>query len=165
MNTLVRPLATSFLLILFFVFSACTPEGHERNWQPLDLTSYGAPISVLAPTDAVIKTGSLKSVLLKDLTIQGGDHYDIQLFYSPAVTNDIAKLKNDNLQNAQSNRYFRKIVREEVAGFIYQSVIDTTETYGFHFTKLQGDLEFNFQTGLGKLFSLEDVQLMYEAVK
>jgi hypothetical protein len=165
MKKIFRPLCFTLLLSIAFTFYTCTPEGHERNWQPVDLTAYGAPISILAPTDAVIKTGSLKSALLKDLTIQGGDDYSIQLFYSPAMTNDIAKLKNDNLQNVQSNRYFRKIVREEVAGFIYQSVIDTTETYGFHFTKLQGDLEFNFQTGMGKLFTLEDVQMMYEAVK
>jgi len=165
MNKLFRPLGITFLLGVAFIFHSCTPDGHERNWQPVDLTSYGAPLSILAPTDAVIKSGSLKSALLKDLTIKGGDDYNIQLFYSPAITNDIAKLKNDHLQNVQSNRYFRKIVREEVAGFIYQSVIDTTETYGFHFTKLQGDLEFNFQTGMSTLFSLEDVQMMYEAVK
>lgn len=157
-------LSLCFICITFILYT-CTPDGHERNWQPIDLTSHGAPVSILAPTDVVIKSGSLKSALLKDLTIKGGEDYNIQLFYSPAITNDIAKLKNDHLQNVQANRYFRKIVREEVAGFIYQSVIDTTETYGFHFTKLQGNLEFNFQTGMGELFSLEDVQMMYEAVK
>ena len=152
------------LLLVFFLLS-CTPEGHVKGWQPLDLLPYGVPVSVLAPPEASVKTGRLHSVLLKDLTIEGGSDYNIQLFYSPAVTNDIARLKNDQVQNVRANRYFQKIVSEEVAGFIYQSMIDSTSSYGFRFVKLQGDLELNFQTGMSHLFSLEEVQLMYEAVK
>ncbi|PSR10335.1 MAG: hypothetical protein DA408_11120 [Bacteroidetes bacterium] len=152
------------LLLVFFMLS-CSPEGHVKGWQPLDLLPYGVPVSVLAPPEAAVKIGRLNSALLKDLTIEGGADYNIQLFYSPAVTNDIARLKNDLLQNVRANRYFRKIVSEEVAGFIYQSMIDSTASYGFRFVKLQGDLELNFQTGMSHLFSLEDAQLMYEAVK
>ena len=102
---------------------------------------------------------------MKDLTIQGSDNYNVQLFYSPAITNDIAKLKNDHLQIVQDNRYFSRIIREEVAGFIYQSVIDSTATYGFRLVKLQGDMELNFQTGMNQLFTQEEAELMYEAVK
>ncbi len=160
-----RSLFTAFCLFLVFFLSNCSSDGHVRGWQPLDLLPYGVAVSVLAPPDAVVKTGSLKSALVSDLTIKGGSDYSIQLFYGPAITNDIARLKNEHMENVRGNRYFKKIVKEEVAGFIYQSVIDSIATYGFRFVKLQGDQELNFQTGLGALFSLEDVQLMYEAVK
>lgn len=160
-----RCLTAAFCLLLVFTICNCTPDGHVRGWQPLDLLPYGVPVSILAPPEAVVKPGNLKSALVNDLTIKGGSDYSIQLFYGPAITNDIAHLKNEHMDNVRANRYFHKIVKEEVAGFIYQSLIDSTATYGFRFVKLQGDQELNFQTGLGALFSLEDVQLMYEAVK
>jgi hypothetical protein len=119
----------------------------------------------MAPPEAEVKKGKLNSMLVSDLTIKGGSDYSIQLFFGPAVTNDIARLKNEHLENVRANRYFRKIVREDAAGFIYESLIDSTKTYGFRYVKLQGDQEQNYQTGLGALFSLDDVQLMYEAVK
>lgn len=131
----------------------------------MDLLPHGIPVSVMAPPNAEVKPGNLKSVLMKDLTILGGDNYNVQLFYSPAVTNDIAKLKNDQLQIVQDNRYYQRLVKEDVAGFIYQSVIDSTATYGFHLVKLQGDLELNFQTGMNQLFTQEEAEMMYEAVK
>ena len=154
-----------FALLATLMIWSCTPDGHEKGWQPLDLLSHGVPVSVMAPPDAQVKSGKLKSALMKDLTIQGGDNYNVQLFYSPAITSDIAKLKNDHLQIVQDNRYFARIVREEVAGFIYQSVIDSTSTYGFRLVKLQGDMELNFQTGMNQLFTQEEAELMYEAVK
>lgn len=165
MNAIPRCLTAAFFLLFIFAITNCTPDGHVRGWQPLDLLSYGVPVSILAPPEAIVKPGKLKSALINDLTIKGGSDYSIQLFYGPAVTNDIARLKNEHVENVRANRYFHKIVREEVAGFIYQSMIDSTATYGFRFVKLQGDQELNFQTGLGALFTLEDVQLMYEAVK
>ena len=156
------------ILCVFFILLiclSCTPDGHEKGWQPLDLLPHGVPVSVMAPPDAKVQSGKLGSVLLKDLTIQGGEDYHVQLFYSPAITNDIAKLKNDQLQIVQDSRYFNRIVKEEVAGFIYQSVIDSTASYGFRLVKLQGDLELNFQTGMNQLFTQEEAELMYEAVK
>ena len=160
-----RSLLAAFCLFLVFFLNNCSDGGHPRGWQPLDLLPHGVSVSVLAPPGAVVKTGNLNSALVSDLTIKGGSDYSIQLFYGPAITNDIARLKSDHLENVRGNRYFNKIVNEEVAGFIYQSMIDSIATYGFRLVKLQGDQELNFQTGLGALFTLEDVQLMYEAVK
>jgi hypothetical protein len=165
MTVFSRSFVAAFFLFMVFFLSSCSADSHVRGWQPLDLLPYGVAVSVLAPPAAVVKTGNLKSALVSDLTIKGGSDYSIQLFYGPAITNDIARLKNEHMENVRGNRYFNKIVKEEVAGFIYESVIDSIATYGFRFVKLQGDQELNFQTGLGALFTLEDVQLMYEAVK
>ena len=155
-----------FVLFLFSaLITSCEPAGHSQGWQPLDLLEHGPAVSIMAPTDAEVKKGSFGSNLMNDLTVKGGDNYNLQIFYGPAITNDIAKLKNDQLQIAQSNRYFKRIVKEEVAGFIYQSMIDSLETYSFNFTKLQGEMELNFQSGMGGIFTLEEAHLMYEGVK
>ena len=165
MNTIsssIRFMTCTFVILLLI---SCEPEGHPKGWQVLDLLPYGPAVTVMAPPDAVIKESGLTSSILKDLTISGSDNYQLQVYYSNSLTNDIAKLKNDQLQIVRSKRYFRRMLKEEVAGFIYQSLIDSVETYSFNFTKLQGDIELNFQSGLSGIFTLEEVEMMYEGVK
>ncbi len=154
----------AYVFAVLFLFS-CEPEGHPKGWQVLDLLPYGPAVTIMAPPDAVVKKSELKSSLIKDLTISGKGNYELQIYYGTSLTNDIAKLKNDQLQIVRNKRYFRRIVKEEVAGFIYQSVIDSIETYSFNFTKLQGEMELNFQSGLSSIFTLEEVEMMYEGVK
>lgn len=165
MNIVHYPKPFLVLLTLFILASSCQPEGHSKGWQPLDLLAHGPPVTIMAPPNAEVKPGQLHSSIMNDLTIKGTDGYNIQLFYGTAITNDIAKLKNDQLQLVRNKRYFNRLVKEEVAGFIYQSMIDSVESYSFNFTKLQGDMELNFQSGLGSIFSLEEAELMYEGVK
>ncbi len=161
-------IASLSLLVYAFALAllqGCSPDAqHPRGWVPLDLLPHGVPTIILAPPDAVVKAGSIQSSMVKDLTITGGKDYSIQLFYSPTLTNDILRLKNEQLQNVRANRYFRKVTKEDSAGFLYQFNVEGTESYGFRYVKLQGDLELVFQTGLGGIFSAEDAQLMYEAV-
>ena len=154
-----------FLMSLALILWACQPEGHPKGWQPLDLLQYGAPVSVLAPPSANVTKGKLSSALFQDLSINGGDDYQVQLFHATAMTNDIAKLKNDQLENVKTNRYFNRVVKEDASGFIYQMVIDSIAAYGFRLVKIQGDMELTFQNGMNKIFDLKEVEMMYEAVK
>ncbi len=153
------------LALAFSLIYACDTDSHPRGWQPLNLMEYGAPVSVLAPTKAEVKKGKMESKLVNDLSIYGGDNYQIQLFYAVAITNDIARIKNDQMEIVKTNRYFHRIVREDVAGFIYEMRMDTVPNYGFQFIKLQGDTELTFQSGMNKIFELEDIEMMYDAVK
>jgi hypothetical protein len=154
--------ATVFMLCLL---ATCAPDGHPKGWQPLDLMGQGVPLTVLAPPDTEIKPGGWESTLLQDLTLDGGEEYNVQLFYTTATSNDIAKLKNDLLQSVKRSRYFQRVVKEDVAGFIYENRIDTIPSFGFRLVKLQGDLEVNFHSGYNQIFTLEEVESMYEAVK
>jgi len=105
MNMIQQHLKTTFtLFFLFFMLTNCEPSGHSKGWQPLDLLTYGPAVSIMAPANAVVKKGQLGSSLMNDLTVKGDDNYSLQIFYGPAITNDIAKLKNDQLQIAQSKR-------------------------------------------------------------
>lgn len=131
----------------------------------LDLLQYGIPITIMAPDSAKVVVGSLS--FSQDITVKSeADKFDLQIFAYDATTNNLAEVKASHLAEVKSNAYFSKILEEEDAGFIYETTFDSTTTsYGFKYLKLQGDKEYIFQTGLIGTFELEDVKMMYEAVK
>ncbi|MEN0002956.1 MAG: hypothetical protein AAF798_02385 [Bacteroidota bacterium] len=153
------------LALLSCALFSCNQEPAEEAWKPLNLLEKaGVPITIMAPDSAEVKLTDLG--ILKDVTIQQGDDYYIQLYAGAAETNDIAKLKSDKLAEVKANRYFSKIMKEEEAGFIYETQIDSTHlNYGFRYAMVKGDMEYTFQTGLIGTFGLEEVERMYEAVK
>ncbi len=153
------------ILIVFsgLLIASCQQE-NAGSWKPKDLLPYGLPVTVLAPDSVEVNSSDLGG-LMKDITLRGGDDYYIQIYASEATTNDIAKLKADQLAEVKSNRYFSRLVSEDEAGFIYESQIDSTNTlYGFRFVRVQGDQELVFQTGLTGIFSQEQAERMYQAV-
>ena len=75
-------------------------------------------------------------------------------------------MKAGKLVEEQANPYFSKIVKDEPAGFNYETKVDsTTQIFNFRYIQLKGDKEYIFQTGLIGRFTLEQVERMYEAVK
>lgn len=153
-----------FFSLLAIHFAACQNEP-GGGLQEADLLAYGIPVTIMAPDSAVIRGGDLGGGLIKDVTIRGEDNYYVQVFATQAETNDIARLKAEQLADVKSIRYFDKIVSEEEDGFIYQTMIDTTASYGFRYIVVQGDLQITFQTGLLGTFSQEEVERMYQAVQ
>ncbi|GJM35332.1 MAG: hypothetical protein DHS20C18_43330 [Saprospiraceae bacterium] len=152
-----------FFLFVALLIGACQQDTGPQ-WTQLDLMSYGIPLNIAAPDSAKVKTTDLG--LMKDITIQEGKDYYVQLYASSASTNDIAKIKADQLSEVKSNRFFSKIVKEETDGFIYETSIDSSNiNYGFRYIYLQGDMEYIFQTGLIGTFTQEQTERMYEAVK
>lgn len=152
------------MLISLFVFN-CQSEP-ESSLQSTDLMSYGVPVSIMTPDSAVIKKRDMAGGLIKDLTIQAGEDFDVQIIASGVETSDIASIKADLLANVKGNRYYSQIIEETEDGFIYETVIDSTfKSYGFRYILIQGDQEILFQSGLAGTFSLEDAKAMYEAVQ
>jgi hypothetical protein len=154
-----------FLLVTLSVFAACNQEPAQEEWPPLSLLDQtGLPITIMAPDSAVVKMSDMG--ILKDITVKGGDNYYLQIYAASATTNDLAKIKSDKLSEVKSNRYFSKIVREEEAGFIYETKIDSTNiNYGFRYALVKGDMEYIFQTGLIGTYELEEIERMYQAVQ
>ncbi len=152
------------LAILFTGLFACQNTS-KTNLKSLDLLQHGIPITIMAPDSAKVVAGSLS--FSQDITIKSpADNYDVQIFAYDATTTDVSVVKASHLAEAKSNAYFSEIIEEEEAGFIYSTVFDSTATnYGFKYLKIQGDKEYIFQTGLVGTFGLEDVKMMYEAVK
>lgn len=143
---------------------SCRQEAAD-DWKPTSLMPYGVPVTIMAPDSVVVKTSDMGG-LLKDITVRGGEDYYIQIYATDAETTDISKIKANQLAEVKSNRYFSRIVREEEPGFIYQTQIDSNNiNYGYRYIRVEGDKEYIFQPGLTGIYSLEEVERMYDAVK
>lgn len=153
-----------FSLIICLLIVTCASEAGS-DWSELDLTGHRVAISIMAPDSAKVASKSLSGVM-QDVTIKSvEDNYSVQVLGSRATTNDMAKLKAEQLDLVRSNQYFERVIVEEPNGFIYENMIDTTAIYGFRYIVYQGDQEFVFQNGLEGTFGLEAIEAMYAAVK
>ena len=130
----------------------------------LDLMSKGIPLKIKAPVDAKVVAENMG--VMKDITIQKGSNFYIQILSSNAVTNDKKKIISEEKAIVERGIFFSKIIQEDEFGFIFEKKIDsTTINHDFRFVKIQGDKEYLFQTGLIGNYSVEDVQKMYAAVQ
>jgi len=156
---------SSILLIAsaLLLNNACQQESNNQ-FPELDLMSYGMPIVIRAPEHPEIKTMDL--VLTQDLTITKGDDFHIQIFESPADIRDVGEIKKRMLEEVRGNSYFHSVLKEDAAGFIYDTKVDSHYVnYGFRYVRIQGDKEFIFQQGLQGKFTKEAVESMYQAVQ
>lgn len=152
------------LLALPFLLFACSADDTAK-WGDLDLMKYNIPLTIAAPDSARVVAANL-SVIMQDVTITSlEDRYAVQILASQASTNDMARLKAEQLELVRDNRYFSSIVREEDAGFIFENKIDTTSLFGFRHIVYQGDKEFVFQNSFQGIFTLPEIEAMYKAVK
>lgn len=126
---------------------------------------YNVPVTIMAPDSAKVKANNLSGIM-QDVTIKSiDDDYSIQVLASQASTNDMTRLKAEQLQLVRDNRYFDSVLSEEANGFIFLNKIDSTSLYGFRHIIYQGDQEFVFQNSFDGIFTLEQVEAMYAAVK
>lgn len=136
----------------------------SMNMQSLDLQSHGVPVTIMAPDSAVIQEKDYN--FMRDITVKKGDQFFIQIFEFAAPKQDAAGEKLRQLTAVQEDPFFREVIKEEDQGFIFSKMADSiTLDYDFRYVRILGDKELIFQTGLVGSFSLEDVKLMYNAVK
>lgn len=154
----------SYFLFAGLFLYACQNEPLQ-DWEKTDLLACcQLPISVLAPDSADIKSSNLG--LFKDITIQAGDDYFVQIYASEASTNDIAKIKSDQLKQVKELPFFSRLMEEDENGFLFENIIDSTNiNYSFRYVTVSGDMEYVFQPGLTGLFTEEEARRMYEAVQ
>ena len=153
-----------FMLMVFVGLAACAGEPQD-SWKPKSLLEYGIPITVKVPNpdSILVEKDDLGPFL--DLTVDGGEGYYLQIYASGAETNDIAQLKAEQLGMAKEQPYFSKVVQEDEEGFIFENQIDSTSSYGFRYIQVKGDREIVIRNHLSRLFSLEQIERMYEAVQ
>lgn len=160
------PLPMRVLCYLFFtlLLASCATDS-AGNWPELDLTKYNLPVRIMAPDSAKVVSSNISGVI-RDVTIRSlEDEYSVQILASQASTNDMTRLKADQLELVRDNRYFHKIVREEDNGFVFENKIDSTSIFGFRYIIYQGDQEFVFQNGFDATYGLDAIEAMYTAVK
>ena len=151
------------LFIALLLVTACKKE-KKNEYTTLDLLSYGVPLKVKAPPGTEVKVKDIG--IAKDITLKKGDDFFIQILNSSAITGDINKLKQQNLEEVKKSPYFSKVILDEDNGFVYEKKMnDSLYNYDFRYIKLQGDQQYIFQTGLFGLFTKDQVMNMYNAIK
>lgn len=156
------PKALIFFAVILTVWACKTDPVDE--WNDLDLLPYGIPITILAPDSADVNMSKLG--VMKDITIKKGKEYNVQIFASPVSSGSLEELKAAQLDEVKSNRFFSQIVLDEPQGFIYETVIDSSNiNFGFRHVHYQADLEYVFQQSLIGTFTKEQIQKMYAAIK
>lgn len=153
-----------FILLIIGLSWSCesNPQG---NWGTLSLLEYDVPITVKVPNpdSIVVKKDDLGPI--QDITLDGPDNYSLQIYTSGANTNDVLKVKSEQLDLVKEQMYFNEIVEEEDAGFIFENLIDSISSYGFRYVVIKGNKQIVLQNHLSKLYSKEDVTEIYNGVK
>ena len=140
-----------------------TLEGN-LNLVEKDLFSYGIAITIEVPDSADINM--MDWGLQKDITIRDeSSWYNLQIFSSRALTHNLQKVKDNQLQVVQEGPYFSKIISEDPDGFIFETLVDSMSNYDFRHFKIQGDNEYLFQAGLLGKYSLDQVNQIYEVAQ
>ena len=133
------------------------------NLQDLDLMSENIPLKIKAPADVSVKKKDMG--VFQDITIKNNDDFYIQITAGQVYNNDEKARKLEELESVKDLVSFSRIVQEDQSGFIFEKKKGDNLTYDFRRVKIQGDQEYLFQTGLIGSFSLEEVELMFDAVK
>ncbi len=151
-------------LLAMGMLIGCASDKDQLKLVELDLMAQGMPVVIMAPEDPVVS--SKKLGVYRVASVKKGEEYHVDIYESDAVSRDKTQIKARLLDDVQSNPYFKKLIVEEESGFIYENAVDSNYiNYGFRYLKLQGDKEYVYQTGLGKKFTLDQVEQMYEGVK
>ncbi len=152
---------TFFGLLFVLALTSCAKK---NDLKPLSLLDYGIPLTIMAPDSASIKHEKL--AIEEDITITApASNYKLQIFISEATYSNPSKLVEEQKGVVKQNPYFTKITDEYPDGFIFESNIDSTKTFGFRRVKIMGDKEIIFREALLGTFSKEDIERMYHAVE
>lgn len=151
------------IIVLFVAITVLLSCGSPAAELPdLDLMSEGIPLKIKAPKDAKVKKKDLG--VFKDITIKNDDKFYIQITAGQAYDSSAKVRKNEELESIKEQTNFSRIIKEDDTGFIYEKKVGDVLSYDFRELKIQGDTEYLFQTGLIGSFSLEEVELMFDAV-
>ncbi len=149
-----------YLFVALIVLSCGSPAD---SLQDLDLMKEGIPLKIKAPADAVVKQKDMG--IFKDITIKEGDNFYIQITAARVLNSDVTARIQEEINSVKELDVFSKVIKNDERGFIFEKKKDDKLTYDFRSIKIVGNDEYLFQSGLIGTFSLEDVELMYDAVK
>ncbi|WP_236976237.1 hypothetical protein [Membranihabitans maritimus] len=148
----------SFNIIIFVFLISCTSD-NEKSYKYKDLISYGIPVEIKAPDSVEVSSTDLG--IQKDVSLQGDDGYNIQLFYSDAFRNQKAAVE-DYREVIRINPYFKEFVQDDENGFIYSFQLDsTTVNYGFRYVQVKAGKEIIIQPGMLGVYSLDEARKLY----
>jgi len=149
----------AYLLTLMWMLTACASDGLET----IDLQTYGANISIKAPTDAEIKSSELG--FRKEITVKQ-DMYDLLISVAQDVRETANELNKKNLESTKAaGEVFSRIVQEDDNGFIYEINQGVEKNYDFRYVYVKNGAAYHFRRNFVGDFTLDDVKKMYKAVQ
>ncbi|HHJ50361.1 MAG TPA: hypothetical protein ENJ88_05575 [Phaeodactylibacter sp.] len=157
-----------YLPIFFFallIFAACQQD-EMANWQPVSLESHGIAVDILVPDTAHLEIKESDLGIMKDITVQAGEGYSLQIFASDAGTSNLKQAVEAQKKEVASQPLFDKIIEEYEDGFLFQNSIDsTTQSFDFRKVLLKGDKEYIFRTGMLGIFTEDQARNMYKSIE
>ncbi len=147
-----------FVALISLTMFACKSD--KVAFEKVDLLQYGIPLTINAPVGSEISQPYGEGeVWIKNEAA----HYFIQARKLSTLTNDVAKVKTEELEAVKANSGFSKLISEEKNGFIFEENYDKV-AYDFRYIIIQGDNQYIFQKILTELSTLEEVQRMYQSL-
>ena len=148
------------LLILFL--SSCGQDA-TSGLEETDLMRHGLPLKILAPPDLEVESASIGSQ--QEFKLNGGDDFTMEVHVSEGLSGNMSELVSDLKKSIESHRFFNGYFLDEPDGFIYEfKMSETISNFGFRRVRIQGDKEFVFRNGPGKIFTEEQATRMFKAV-
>jgi hypothetical protein len=149
------------IICLSLLMLASCKEDIDR--QKTEIEQAKLPFKVDAPWGATKETREYNGVTA--FTISKDDDYGVEIIASPAKTQDITAIKNEQIKSVVESPYFRRILLNEPNGFVFEMLVDSSKHYDFRLIKLKDSTQYIFQTDLTMVFSEGETRLMYESVK
>lgn len=160
MNSISLKMRTIMLTMVVLVLVSCGGNGdRQKQEKPIQKL----PFKVDAPWGASYETREYNDVTA--FTIRKDDDYAVEVIAEPAIANDLAVIKDDELKTVTESPYFSRLILNEANGFIFEMIVDSSKHYDFRLVKLRDQTQYVFQTDLTQLFSEGETRLMYESVK
>ncbi len=160
-NTM-QKIATLLFLAFLISLMACKKDS-STALKELNLLEYGFPLTVMVPEGSKVTVSD--RTYFKDVTIKGEDNYGINIITYQAFTTSASQLKTEELNDVKNGMYFSELIKQEEDGFIYKTVVDTTNiSYDFRYFIIKGDREYRFQATTGT-YTQEEAERMYNAIK
>ena len=147
-----------FILFVSLIIASCSNNKIETA--QFDLIDYGISLSVNAPKSAtLLQPSSGSEVWIIDTT----SNFEIQIKKALSLTNDLTKVKEEELSLVKSTTGFSKIIKETENGFVFEENFDET-SYDFRYFVVQGDHKFIFQKIFTSNPSLEEVEQIFDII-
>lgn len=160
LNAISLKMRIILLLSVIFFLTSC---GGNDDRQKKENLKQKLPFEVDAPWGASYETREYNEVT--SYIIRKDDEYAVEVIASPASSNDIAAIKNEQLNTVTESPYFNRLILNEPNGFIFEMIVDSSKHYDFRLVKLKDNTQYVFQTELTQVFSEWEARSMYESVK
>lgn len=141
---------------------ACNSEP-TVSLKPLNLMSYGIATSIMAPDSAKVEQGL--SGIIDEVTIKGKEGYVVEVQSSLSAFGTAKELKESLKSQVQEESYFSKIIQEDETGFLYETVVDSSNvSYNFRKCKMLGEKELIFKLPSSITFSEEKANWLFQHI-